>query len=494
MKAILKIALVGCCLLLNYSLHAQGNAALKLSDVLQSNMVVQQGNAFKVWGNAKPLAEVTIGADWLNKEVTVKTDDNGDFVGEISVPKAEKGNYETHRLTVSSGTEQVQLNNLLIGDVWFLSGQSNMQFKLEEDKDAATSLPAANHPGIRLFNADLNFSATPISTVKGKWQACTPETAKKFSAVGYYFGNFLQKEIDIPIGLVFSGIGASKVEAFIPQEALKNNPVLDSVYLAPYLKSEKSKEVINGGFSFEKVTRPFLLYNALINPFIKLSIKGFCWYQGEGNRMERASYTLATQTLITEWRKKFNQGNLPFYYVQVAPFFYDKEDPQMADYAFFREAQEKISEIKNTAMVVSMDVGEAKDLHPKKKMPLGNRLARTALNQVYKRKNVAYHGPKFKKLVVKENKAFVYFEPESVKSGLNTNDSRAPKYFTLAGSDGVFHLATAKIVGNHIELNSAEVQKPVAVRYAFTNYPVTNFQNKEGLPCIPFRSDKWPEK
>ena len=210
--------------------------------------------------------------------------------------------------------------------------------------------------------------------------------------------------------------------------------------------------------------------------------------------MERASYTLATQTLITEWRKKFNQGNLPFYYVQVAPFFYDKEDPQMADYAFFREAQEKISEIKNTAMVVSMDVGEAKDLHPKKKMPLGNRLARTALNQVYKRKNVAYHGPKFKKLVVKENKAFVYFEPESVKSGLNTNDSRAPKYFTLAGSDGVFHPATAKIVGNHIELNSAEVQKPVAVRYAFTNYPVTNFQNKEGLPCIPFRSDKWPEK
>ena len=145
-------------------------------------------------------------------------------------------------------------------------------------------------------------------------------------------------------------------------------------------------------------------------------------------------------------------------------------------------------------MVVSMDVGEAKDLHPKKKMPLGNRLARTALNKVYNNKNVAYLGPKFKKLTIKANQALVYFDQESVKPGLNTNDGGEPRYFTLAGADRVFHPATAKIVGNHIELSSAGVQHPVAVRYAFTNYPVTNFQNKEGLPAIPFRSDGWPEQ
>jgi sialate O-acetylesterase len=492
MKIIYKITFMVLGLLSGLNLFAQQKTTLKLSNVLQSNMVIQQGKSFKVWGQASPLAKVTITADWLKKEVSVNADNQGNFSGAIDVPQAKPGNFDVHRLTATSASDKVTLDNVLIGDVWFCSGQSNMQFKLQEDKDAATSLPAANHPNIRLFNTELNFSATPILNVKGKWQTCTPETVKDFSAVGYYFGEYLQKEINIPVGLIFSGIGASKVEAFIPQEALKSHPLLDSVYLEPYLRSEKSKEVINGGFSFEKVTRPFLLYNALINPFTNLSIKGFCWYQGEGNRMERDSYTLATQTLIREWRKKFAQGELPFYYVQVAPFFYDKEDPKLADYAFFREAQEKISSVKNTAMVVSMDVGEGKDLHPKKKMPLGIRLAKTALNQTYRR-HIDYLGPKFQKIAVKGDRVSVFFKKASIKSGLGTNNHDAPKYFTLAGEDGIFYPAEAKIVDQHIEVWSIDVKKPVAVRYAFTNYPVTNLQNNDGLPAIPFRSDKWQE-
>ena len=159
---------------------------------------------------------------------------------------------------------------------------------------------------------------------------------------------------------------------------LASDTELNRVYLQPYLASPKSKETINGGFTFEKVTRPFLLYNAMIHPFRHLSIKGICWYQGESNRMERESYTRLTQSMITSWRKDFAQGNLPFYYVQVAPYFYDKEDPVLADYAFFREAQERVSDLDHTAMVITMDVGESKNLHPIKKKPVGERLAATA--------------------------------------------------------------------------------------------------------------------
>ncbi|MEJ7560579.1 MAG: sialate O-acetylesterase [Pedobacter sp.] len=483
------------CLLAFVLLHilsVQAQETLFLSNVLQSNMVVQQNKPFKIWGTASPDALVTVAADWCQK-VSATADANGNFVVLIDVPAVKMGDFKPHTIGVTSGKADVKLENILIGEVWICSGQSNMQFKVLEDKNAATELPAANYPNIRLFYSDLNFSATPIQAIKGKWQACNPETVKNFSAVGYYFGKSLYNSLNIPIGLVFSGIGASKVEAFLPEETLKSNPILDSVYLQPYLSSPKSKETVNSGFSFEKVTRPFLLYNALINPLINLSIKGFCWYQGEGNRMERASYTLATQMLIKSWRKKFAQGELPFYYVQVAPYFYDKEDPTLADYAFFRESQEKVSEINNTAMVVSMDVGEAKDLHPKSKRPLGIRLAKTALNRTYGLDTAVYQGPRYKYLEVKGKTAIIHFAELGLGTGLNTNDQSAPKFFTLAGADQKFYDASARIEGNTVVLSSDKVKKPVAVRYAFTNYPVTNFQNKEGLPAFPFRTDDWPE-
>ncbi|MES2454123.1 MAG: sialate O-acetylesterase [Bacteroidota bacterium] len=466
---------------------------LKVADILQSNMVVQQNKPFKVWGTAKGGSEVEILADWLPASTKVTATPDGNFMGIIQVPQVRAGNFSKHQLKIRSNAREVVLDNLLIGEVWICSGQSNMQFKLAEDKNAATELPLANYPNIRLFNAELNFSAVPISNIKGKWQACTPEQVKNFSAVGYYFAKQIQERLNLPVGIIFSGIGASKVEAFIPQEVLAGNKTLDSAYLQPYLNSPKSKELINGGFSFEKVTRPFLLYNALIHPLCNLSIKGFCWYQGEGNRTERDTYTLATQSLIKSWRSSFAQGDLPFYYVQVAPFFYDKEDPLLNDYAFFREAQEKVAEINNTGMVVSMDVGESKDLHPKNKGPLGERLARTALNRTYGLDTVAYLGPKFKYMEVRGKQVIVYFEEQSVGTGLTTNNKKAPEFFRIAGAEGVFYNAKATIQGKTVVLVSDQVKHPIAVRYAFSNYPVTNLQNASGLPAIPFRSDQWPE-
>jgi Domain of unknown function (DUF303). len=466
---------------------------LYLSNALQSRMVVQQNKPIRVWGIAARNQPVKVQASWLSTTTKVTADTAGRFMAILDVPPAKKGNYTSYHLTVVAAGDTVTLDSLLIGDLWFCSGQSNMQFPLHEDTNATKEIPLANYPHIRLLRADLNFSATPIDEFKGHWELCTPESAKHFSAVGYSFGRELFRQLDIPIGLIFSGIGASTAQAYVPQDVLAQDTMLNRVYLQPYLQSEKSREKIDGGFSFEKVTRPFLLYNAMIHPFRHLSIKGFCWYQGESNRMERASYTHLTQVLIEAWRKNFAQGPLPFYYVQVAPFFYDKEDPTLNDYAFFREAQANITSLNNVGMVVTMDVGEAKDLHPKNKLPIGWRLAQLALNRTYAKLNVPCEGPTYQHMEIKKNKVVIHFRPSSVASGLQTNDGRPPAHFTIAGADRVFHPAQAVIEGNTIVVHSPKVKKPVAVRYAFTNYPVTNLENKAHFPAVSFRTDNFAE-
>ncbi len=468
-------------------------SALKLADALQSNMVVQQNKAFRIWGNTTAGETVSILADWMSNPVKVLANRDGDFIGLIDVPPAKNGDFSTHQIHIETKDEKVLLTNLLIGDVWFCSGQSNMQFSVKEMTGAEDVIKQANEPNIRLFNANLNFSAISIDTISGKWQECSSENVRNFSAVGYTFGRKLYDELNIPIGLVFSGIGASGVQAYIPQEELANDNLLNETYLKPYLESSRSKEKIDNGFSFEKVVRPSLLYNAMINPFVNLSIKGFCWYQGEANHMERESYIVATQTLIKSWRKNFKQGELPFYYVQIAPYFHEKEDDKLTCDAFFREAQEKVSSLNNTYMVSTMDVGEAKDLHPKNKRPIGLRLAAVALNRTYHQKEVIYQSPRDNYVILGKKQATIYFKPETIGTGLNTNDDDQPRFFYLAGEDQVFYPSTAILKNNIIVVSNKQVKYPKAVRYAFFNYPVTNLQNKEGFPVLPFRTDNWAE-
>ncbi len=472
---------------------SQTASVLQLSDVLQSNMVLQRNKPFKVWGKASPNGVVKIKGDWMQGAISVTADNSGTFLGLMNIPDINKGDYSKHSITVNSGDDKVVLDNLLIGDVWFCSGQSNMQFSVKEMDGADSIIANANKPHIRLFNAGLNFSADPISTIKGKWNECTPTIVKDFSAVGYVFGEELQRKLDIPIGLIFSGIGASGVQAYLPQDVLARDTLLNRVYLKPYLDSPKSKEKINGGFSFEKVMRPFLLYNAMIYPFKNLSIKGFTWYQGEANHMERESYIRATEEIIKTWRRDFAQGQLPFYYVQIAPFFHDKEDPSLAEDAFFREAQEKVSELNNTEMVLNVDVSDSKNLHPKNKRPVGIRLAKTALNRIYGESTVVYQGPHYSFAEFNKSNAIIHFDPNTLGSGLNTNDGEVPKFFAMAGADKVFYPAKAEIIGDKILLTCDKVKHPVAARYAFFNYPITNLQNKEGFPVVPFRTDNWTE-
>lgn len=467
--------------------------SLRLSDVLQSNMVIQQNKPLKIWGKAEPGRKVVINADWLAASTEVYAETNGDFMGVIPVPKAEKGDFTSHHIRVIAGGEQVELNNLLIGDVWICSGQSNMQFAVREMVDAENVLSNADQPPIRLLTIALNFSETPLENVKGGWRISSPESVAEFSAVGYSFGKKLFDKLNIPIGLIFTGIGASGVQAYIPKEELANDTMLNRVYLQPYLDDPKSKERIDGGFSFEKVVRPYLLYNAMVHPLINLSIRGFTWYQGEANHLEREGYVRATQTMIKSWRRNFSQGQLPFYYVQIAPYFHDQEDPGLAFDAYFREAQEKVATLNNTYMVSTMDVGEAKDLHPKNKKPVGERLAAVALNREYDQLDVVYQGPVVDEVKFEGKRAFVYFTPETRGTGLQTNDGQPPKFFYVAGNDRIFYPAEAVIDGDHVVVESTNVTNIASVRYAFFNYPVTNLENKEGFPVNPFRTDTWEE-
>lgn len=469
------------------------SGSLQLGSGLQDNMVIQQNRPFTIWGKAAAGQDVSIRADWMSGPVIVKADSGGNFMGIIAVPAIQPGDYRPHEIRVADGVSAIALRNILIGEVWLCSGQSNMQFGMKEVLDSTQEIAAARYPNLRLLNVPLNFSAQPYESFKGTWVTCSPSTVKEFSAVGYYFGRELQLTLDVPVGVIFSGIGASAAQAYVPQPVLAGDTQLNRVYLQPYLNSPKSKEVIDGGFSFEKVTRPFLLYNAIIYPLRHLSVRGICWYQGESNRKERDSYTRLTQALIKSWRETFGQGELPFYYVQVAPFFLDKEDPTLADYAFFREAQENVSTLNNTAMITTVDVGEAKNLHPHNKKPIGIRLAKTALNRTYGRLDVVYQGPQYQHMEVSGKKAIIYFKSGTTTGGLSTNDGSAPSFFTIAGEDQRFYPAEAKVDGDKIIVWAAGVKKPVAVRYAFTNYAVTTLHNGKGWPVIPFRTDSWVE-
>ncbi|WP_432711710.1 sialate O-acetylesterase [Pedobacter sp.] len=483
------------CLALNLTNHSYSAVkdSLSLADALQNNMVLQQNKAFKVWGKANAGEKISITADWMANPIIVIAANNGIFEGMIAVPQAKRGDFSSHYILVGTKKEKKKLINLLIGDVWFCSGQSNMQFAVKEMTGAADVISKANQPHIRLLNVELNFSKYPIDTFAGKWQECSGANVKGFSAVGYTFGRKLYDELNIPIGIIFSGIGASGVQAYLPQDVLANNSLLNQTYLQPYLDSLKAKEEISSAFSFEKVVRPFLLYNAMIHPFINLSIKGFCWYQGESNHMERIAYVEAMHVMIKEWRTRFKQADLPFYYVQIAPFAHEKEDVKLTYDAFFREAQGQIAELNNTKMICTMDVGEAKNLHPTKKEPIGHRLAAVALNRTYHQLSVTYMGPTFSHAIFQKEIATIYFKQETLSGGLNTSDGQAPAFFFVAGDDQIFYPAIAKIINNTIVVTSDKVIKPRAVRYAFFNYPVTNLQNSNGFPALPFRTDDWPE-
>ncbi|MGN6179919.1 MAG: sialate O-acetylesterase [Mucilaginibacter sp.] len=473
--------------------------AFRLANVLQSNMVIQQNKPFHVWGIAKPGDHIKIDADWASHITTTVADANGNWVGDIKVPKAIPGDFKPHTLVVMDGDNNIKLDNLLIGDLWFCVGQSNMDMPLGAELNWTyrgalnfeKEVAAANYPNIRLYRSDWQFRSAPSTDNKGTWHECSPESVKGFSAVAYFFGRKLYQKLNIPIGLVVSAIPGAGTQAFVKREVLENDTMLKRVYLDPYQNVISTQKKVDSLGLFPSVTKPTLIYNAIIYPMFNLSIKGMIYYQGESNITDKREHYIPLFTaMVADFRSEFKQGNFPFYYTQIAPYREEHDDTTAFKAAIFKETQEKLLSIKNTGMAVTMDVGEERNVHPRDKKPVGERLANIALNKTY-HQHTAYQGPHFTKFEMHGSEVTVYFKKESIGSGLTTNDGKAPRHFFVAGDDHKFYWANAKIVGDNVILSSDKVTKPIAVRYAFTDGAVTNLENREGLPAVPFRTDNW---
>ena len=463
----------------------------RLVDQLQSNMVIQQAKPFKIWGRGVVGETVTISTDFTSTPVVTTIAADNTWLTQIDVPAAIPGDFNKHQITVSNSQKTITLSNLLIGDVWFCSGQSNMAMTMTPNKpwhngviDHENEIAAANFPNIRLWETQAIYNKTPAAEAVGSWNECSPATVSQFSAVAYYFGQKLHQELNIPIGLVLSARGATPCQAYIERSYLENDEIYKTKYLDPY-----DALIAQGGDS-TGLNNPILMYNSLVNPFINLSIKGYIWYQGENNAGDRGAYTRLNELMIRCWRDKFNQGDLPFYLVQMTPHTWGGTNYLNDGYAYFREAQEKILETPNTGMAVTMDVGELNQIHPSNKKPVGQRLAAWALARTYD-KTVQYKGPWFNSIETNNDTINVNFDPESLGGGMITSNDSMPRFFYLSAADKLFYPAYAAIVGNKIKLFSPKVTGPIAVRYAFHTYSITNLQNTNGFPAVPFRTDNW---
>jgi sialate O-acetylesterase len=463
---------------------------------LQSNMVIQQQKPLRIWGDAPAGTIIQVKADWWPDIFEDTSDSNGQWKLELPVPAAKPGDFESHQLKLWSPDKELLFSNILIGDVWLCSGQSNMEMTvapalpwtqgtLHYQQEIANAL----YPQIRLYKVETGFSKIPMRQGNGKWSICSPKTVSGYSAVAYFFARDLFLQLRIPIGIVVSSIGSSAAQAWTSRDTLAADPVLNNKYLYPYDTSARSMENLELKPNADKVTRPALLYNAMIYPLREISLKGILWYQGEANRRDHALYTRLLSAMIRNWRNLFQQGELPFYYVQVTPFTWRESDPASYYYAEFREAQAAVRQhVTNTEMVVTMDIGDPNNIHPRNKQDVGYRLAQIALAREYHFSDRVFRGPDFAKQEIMNDTVIIYFEPASIGSGLATSDGKEPRHFYIAGEDEIFFPAKASIRNNQVWLYADNVKKPVAVRYAFTNYPVTNFGNKEGFPAVPFRS------
>jgi sialate O-acetylesterase len=453
-------------LLANYILLslavATARAELKPNGLFCEGAVLQQGIRVPVWGTARDGEKVTVKLQ--GQEISTVAMD-GRWL--VKLKPLKPGGPFT--LTIV-GDNTIGLTNVLVGEVWLCSGQSNMGFSLSGAENATEAIAAANDPQLRLFHVPQNPVESPQADVVGTWKECTPEIAAKFSAVAYFFGRDLRRARIVPVGLINSSVGGTPAEAWTSRAALAANPGLKELLEPPPRDGVPSKS--------KRPKSPGCLYNGMIAPLQPFALAGAIWYQGEANSWRAAQYQKLFPAMIRNWREAWGQGNFPFLFVQIAP--HEKMSPEI------REAQLLTwKKVPDTALIVTADVGDAKDIHPKKKEPVGARLALAARAIAYGEK-LEYSGPAFTSMKVKGNRAILSFT--HVGSGLLAKGGEL-KGFTLAGADGNFAPANAKIEGNKVVVSLPDVSKPVAVRYGWANVPDVNLFNREGLPASPFRTN-----
>ena len=451
-------------------------AEILMPAVFSDHMVLQRGQAVPVWGKADAGASVTV--TFGGQKKAVKAGDDGKWKVELAEMKASKA---SRKLRITAGKDKVEYKDVLVGEVWLCSGQSNMEWRIKQTKDPKKSAEAADYPKIRFFQTPRNSQPAPVEKIGGKWQLCNPKDAPNFSAVAYYFGRKLHKDLNVPVGLLVSAWGGTRIEPWTPPCGFDSVPSLRKIYNEE--DGVPSKEKLQKG----NQQTPTKLYNGMIHPHIPFAIKGAIWYQGESNRADGLKYIDKTKAMVQGWRKLWGY-DFPYYFVQIAPFQYGNTAPE--ELALLWEAQARaVTDIPKTGMAVISDYTTLNNIHPPNKEVPGERLALLALKNDYG-KDVVAVGPTFKEMVKQDSWIVLKFDHAK---GLKTRDGKAPDWFEVAGEDRVFHKATAKITGSTVAVSSDKVKKPLAVRFAWHKLATPNLCNGAGLPAPAFRAGKLPE-
>ena len=518
---------------------AQTHSSLELPSVISNNMVLQQSAKVLLWGWASSEEKVTISASWLKKDITTVSDKNGNWKAKLRTQKASSTDYQ---ISIFTEQDTINISNVLFGEVWLASGQSNMQMPLrgwgeqtvEGSEDAINN--SAN-PNIRLFQVKQNTSTIPEDNCVGEWKEANPESVKDFSSVAYFFADKLNKELNVPIAIIHASWGGTKIESWISRKDLYKieefKPKVDSLYIvygnfqdsftkwdfsmkfwdqykeydtgmnfSTYRKMNENAldKYKNSGGSCDRIPpsypKPVLpklfpqfmvstLFNGMINPISYYSIKGVIWYQGESNTLKPELYRQSFPLLINSWRTAFNQGKFTFYYVQIAPFNYSNAD-ESANPVMLRQVQtETPNKVKNTKMVVISDVTDTTRIHPPNKKTVGERLANVALANDYGKSKLVYAGPTYRK--VKREKSSIRIIYKNVEIGLHKKGDSI-NGFEIAGKDGVFVIANAIIDGKTVVVNSDKVKDPKYVRFGWKQTSVSNLFNNAGLPALQFNN------
>jgi sialate O-acetylesterase len=446
---------------------------ITLPAIIGNNMVLQQKQQVPLWGWYTPNKVITITLGWNNERLSAITEPDGEWHLTVKTPSA-GGPY-------SIQINDTLLSNIMIGEVWLCSGQSNMQMSVCEAMDAEKEIKSAENPSLRLFTVSRQFSEIPKKNCYGHWLECSPENVEGFSAVAYYFGKELYQQLKVPIGLINASWGGTPAEAWTSNEILKSDKDL-LVLLRRF--EEKAMNSEPGVCPFDQ-NSPSALYNGMIAPLIPFRIRGVIWYQGEANVGEPLRYEVLFPAMIQNWRRVWRAGDFPFYYVQIAPYEY--EIPLSG--ALLRDAQRKTLSLVNTGMVVTLDIGNPVDIHPVNKQAVGKRLSLLALAKDYGRSDIFWTGPVFSSMNVYEDKIRLDFQFTLNK--LLARDGEL-KNFEIAGDNKIFVPANAMIRGSAVIVSAPQIKSPRAVRYAFHNTDEASLFSSNGLPAASFRTDNWP--
>lgn len=505
-------------------------ADVKPNALISEGAVLQQQTKVNIWGTADPGEKVTVEF----RGQTTSTDAAKDGRWSVQVDSKEAGG--PFALTIA-GKNKVELKDVLVGEVWICSGQSNMEWSIKatnaEERDRVNAL--APNPLLRMFKVTKNIQQQPVTEETGKWQSAQPKVVQEFSAVGYFFGRELQEKLKIPVGMINTSWGGTRAEAWTSRNVLEQNPIYKTMIetqeaavkkypevLAKYkeaaekAKSEGKNPPAAPANPTANPNAPSVLYNGMIAPLLPYAIKGAIWYQGESNAGVAYDYRTLFPMMIQNWRADWKKGEFPFYFVQLASYLAINHEPSESSWAELREAQAlTVKKLPNTGMAVITDYGHEADIHPTPKQPVGERLARLALAKDYGQK-IESSGPEFASMKINGNKAVLQFSHTTggldarefgptderkdaagkvrgaawrVKSGSSNTTLHG---FTIAGEDKKFYNAEAKIEGDTVVVWSDKVEKPVAVRFGWSDHPTSNLFNREGLPASPFRTDDFP--